>query len=1174
METDSDSTSASPSLATSTQSIDTSAETSPSEIFTEQSTSTATTVYSSIATQHQTKPTTVNTVGPISLSTEQQVTDNGNTETNSEESMSTTTSFYSSLATELRTKPSTETLVTESGSTPAALVTTNTNTPPFSFTPYFSTERSTSQTMTTQSGITDFSPLTDQTFISTERLTTYNGYTVPHLTSSVSDSSAWDTSTDAYIVSSAASQSFPEQLTTSAITYSTSLATELETESTMSAQSDTAALTTLTTINSSEDFTTDMSTKADRSSTTETLTPSTASSGVSPSGTRKADPSEYYECVEINNNQEEGPVRKTCPGTSVFSKETQRCVEAPVQPPTTTTLPEPDSNTEISTSRQTDISTTTKTFVTTQSTLTTASSFETPSQNRSVTTASMVTEPTTTTGKPASTTNTKNDSSSMTVSPSLRTSTHSFDISSAETIYSSMATKNQTEPTTITTSFSTEQLVTDNGNTETNSDSTTASPSLPTSTQSIDKSSAETSPSEIFTETSTTTTPTVYSSIATQHQTKPTTVNTMGPISLSTENLVTDDVTTETDSDSTNASPILPTSTQSIDTSAETSPPEIFTEQSTSTAATVYSSLATEHQTEATAVTRVGPITFSTEEQVTDSSNTETNSDSTTASPNLSISTQSIDTSSAETIPSEIFTEESTAITTTIYSSMATTLQTEPTTITTVGPTSFSTQQLVTDNASTNASPSLATSTQSINTSSAKTSPPEIFTEESTPPATTVYSSIATKQTETTTVTTVRPITFSTEQQVTDNGAREDFFTPNASVSDDLYIMPTNFRLGATSSAYQTEGAWDTDGKGPSIQDNFYHGSGGDSGDIACNSYAEYLVDVNLLRNMSFQTYHFSMSWSRLLPTGSSLHANQVAINFYDKLLSALIENHIEPVVTLHHWDIPSGIVNGWLNSSAPDYFLDYATFAFSLFGSRVSTWLLLHDPVTLCVQGYAEGQIGPGIVDSQGTAAYRCVHNQILAHAQAYRAYRRDFADWQQGSTDFLGLKHSSARLCTEGQRTAQISFSNDVNVATRLDEKWLRTPGGQDAITPWSIRGALNWIDERYNGVQVLVTENGYSGSADNDIDDVKRSAYFSAYLRGVMRAVNEDRCNVMGYAARSLTDSFEWNNGYNVKYGLAHVDFSSGSRPRLLKPAPASFFRNVLQNRAVDFVAFISP
>ncbi|XP_052123632.1 myrosinase 1-like isoform X2 [Frankliniella occidentalis] len=476
------------------------------------------------------------------------------------------------------------------------------------------------------------------------------------------------------------------------------------------------------------------------------------------------------------------------------------------------------------------------------------------------------------------------------------------------------------------------------------------------------------------------------------------------------------------------------------------------------------------------------------------------------------------------------------------------------------------------------------------------------------------------------------------------HGAREDFFTPNASVSDDLYIMPTNFRLGATSSAYQTEGAWDTDGKGPSIQDNFYHGSGGDSGDIACNSYAEYLVDVNLLRNMSFQTYHFSMSWSRLLPTGSSLHANQVAINFYDKLLSALIENHIEPVVTLHHWDIPSGIVNGWLNSSAPDYFLDYATFAFSLFGSRVSTWLLLHDPVTLCVQGYAEGQIGPGIVDSQGTAAYRCVHNQILAHAQAYRAYRRDFADWQQGrvgstlfldygqpqnassaadaaaaerfmeasfawvadplftgrypdslrqaagdklpsftpaqmalvtgSTDFLGLKHSSARLCTEGQRTAQISFSNDVNVATRLDEKWLRTPGGQDAITPWSIRGALNWIDERYNGVQVLVTENGYSGSADNDIDDVKRSAYFSAYLRGVMRAVNEDRCNVMGYAARSLTDSFEWNNGYNVKYGLAHVDFSSGSRPRLLKPAPASFFRNVLQNRAVDFVAFISP
>ena len=209
--------------------------------------------------------------------------------------------------------------------------------------------------------------------------------------------------------------------------------------------------------------------------------------------------------------------------------------------------------------------------------------------------------------------------------------------------------------------------------------------------------------------------------------------------------------------------------------------------------------------------------------------------------------------------------------------------------------------------------------------------------------------------------------------------------------------FPPDFLWGAATAAYQVEGGWDEDGKGVNIWDVFTREDGrikdGSSGDVACDSYHKYQEDVQLLANLGLNSYRFSISWARILPNGVG-ERNPLGIAYYNNLINELLEVGITPAATLYHWDIPQALQNhgGWLNSSVSDWFEEYARVCYEEFGDRVKFWITLNEPRETSLQGYGYGTMAPGVI-GPGTSAYIAAHNQLRAHAAAYRAYHQDFA-------------------------------------------------------------------------------------------------------------------------------------------------------------------------------------
>jgi len=214
--------------------------------------------------------------------------------------------------------------------------------------------------------------------------------------------------------------------------------------------------------------------------------------------------------------------------------------------------------------------------------------------------------------------------------------------------------------------------------------------------------------------------------------------------------------------------------------------------------------------------------------------------------------------------------------------------------------------------------------------------------------------------------------------------------------------FPDGFLWGAATAAYQIEGGWDEDGKGESIWDVFTKIEGkikdGSSGDVACDSYHKYKEDVQLLKNMGLNSYRFSIAWSRILPNGVG-ETNPAGIQYYKDLISELKEAGIEPAATLYHWDLPQALQEqgGWLNASVADWFEEYARVVFTEFGDEVKMFITLNEPKETSIQGHGTGTMAPGFFGI-GDLTYIAAHNQIRAHARAYRLYQSEFATAQGG--------------------------------------------------------------------------------------------------------------------------------------------------------------------------------
>ena len=162
--------------------------------------------------------------------------------------------------------------------------------------------------------------------------------------------------------------------------------------------------------------------------------------------------------------------------------------------------------------------------------------------------------------------------------------------------------------------------------------------------------------------------------------------------------------------------------------------------------------------------------------------------------------------------------------------------------------------------------------------------------------------------------------------------------------------FPRDFLWGAACASFQCEGAWDADGKGPSIWDDFCHESGGknikhgDNGDVACDTYHRYREDIALMKAHGIRAYRFSISWPRVIPDGDGA-INETGLQYYDNLVDALIESGIVPMITLYHWDLPSALQHkgGWLNRDIVTAFERYARLIAERFAGRVRCFMTLN---------------------------------------------------------------------------------------------------------------------------------------------------------------------------------------------------------------------------------------
>jgi len=194
------------------------------------------------------------------------------------------------------------------------------------------------------------------------------------------------------------------------------------------------------------------------------------------------------------------------------------------------------------------------------------------------------------------------------------------------------------------------------------------------------------------------------------------------------------------------------------------------------------------------------------------------------------------------------------------------------------------------------------------------------------------------------------------------------------------------FLWGASTSAYQFEGAWDEDGKGPSVQDARTHLPAGTSDfRVASDHYHRYAEDVSLLAELGLRAYRFSIAWSRVIPDGDG-DVNPAGLDFYGRLIDALLAAGIEPIVTMYHFDLPQALAEkgGWSRRETIDAFARYARVLVGAFGDRVRYWLTINEQNMMILHGDAIGTGGAG-----AAGIYQQNHHMLVAQARAFAAVR-----------------------------------------------------------------------------------------------------------------------------------------------------------------------------------------
>lgn len=226
--------------------------------------------------------------------------------------------------------------------------------------------------------------------------------------------------------------------------------------------------------------------------------------------------------------------------------------------------------------------------------------------------------------------------------------------------------------------------------------------------------------------------------------------------------------------------------------------------------------------------------------------------------------------------------------------------------------------------------------------------------------------------------------------------------------------FPEDFSWGSATASYQIEGAYQDGGRSMSIWDTFSHTPGkvfqGHTGDVACDHYHRYMEDIKIMKDLGIQSYRFSLAWPRIIPGGTGAREKH-GIDFYSRLIDALLDAGIQPTATLYHWDLPQVLQDkgGWANRDIVGWITDYATVAAEEFGDRVANWVTINEPWCVTWLGYFHGVHAPGIKDLDQAIASS--HHTALAHAEITRALRAVHPEIRSG----ISLNMTSYRVDDE---------------------------------------------------------------------------------------------------------------------------------------------------------------
>jgi beta-glucosidase len=237
--------------------------------------------------------------------------------------------------------------------------------------------------------------------------------------------------------------------------------------------------------------------------------------------------------------------------------------------------------------------------------------------------------------------------------------------------------------------------------------------------------------------------------------------------------------------------------------------------------------------------------------------------------------------------------------------------------------------------------------------------------------------------------------------------------------------FPDGFIWGMASAAYQVEGAWNVDGKGESNWDRFSHTigkiKGAATGDVSCDQYHRYKEDVAILKRLNQKSYRFSTSWSRIQPAGTG-PVNQKGLDYYSRLVDALLAEGIRPFCTLYHWDLPQALEDrgGWPNRDLAGYFADFAGILAKNLGDRITVWAPFNMPWTFTYYGYGVGVFPPA--RSNFNNFLKAAHTVNLAQGEAFRAIKAASSKATVGSA--YGMAPAYPKTNSEADRAATARY------------------------------------------------------------------------------------------------------------------------------------------------------